>query len=320
MNYKILNTIGPQFSTPGKEILATLGQVDYLLPGQEELKEIIDQYQILIVGLGLKIDQAIIERAANLQLVATITTGLDHLDSAALEQRGIKVISLKAETEFLKTISGTAELAFGLLLDLARNISQGFASVKNNSWARDNFIGHSLAGKILGLVGLGRLGKIMAGFGQGFKMRVIAHDPYLGAEEFEKNNCQRVSFEDLLKESDVISLHCHLNAETKNLFNFSIFKQMKPGAILINTARGQIVNEVDLLWALENKIMAGYATDVLANEADFGRVGVKNPLIDYAQTHSNLIITPHLGGLTFEGREATDIFIAEKVKEWSIKK
>jgi len=312
MTYKILNTI-PNFSKKAREILSQIGEIDYLRLTQQELEEKIWQYQILVVGLGLNINRQALAKANNLKIIATATTGLDHIDLGYAKSRGMEVLSLRGENEFLDTITGTAELAFGLMLDLMRHISAGYESVKKYEWNREKFRSYSVAGKTLGIVGLGRLGKIMARYGNAFGMKVVAYDPNLNGEEFKRLNCEKVNFETLVKKSDVISLHVHLNKETENMFSKDIFEKMKQEAYLINTSRGKIVNEIDLLNALKNKKIAGYAADVLADELNFKLEFCNNPLVEYVKNNGNLIIVPHIGGMTHESREATDIFIAKKI-------
>lgn len=317
MDYKILNTIGEVFSKEARKMLEEVGEVDYLSCTQSELKEKIGDYDALFVGLGLNVGKTVIDNAKKLKLIATATTGLDHIDVDYARANEVEVISLKGETKFLNAITGTAELAFGLLLDLTRNISVGFESVKNYEWDRERFRGHNLSGKILGIVGYGRLGRMMARYGQAFGMQVLAYDPYVSdfASEVEQ-----VNFGGLLKKSDAISIHVPLNEETKNIFDKKVFAKMKPCCFLINTSRGKIIDEKDLLEALENKQIAGYAADVLADELSFGKTFSEHPLVEYTKRHNNCIITPHLGGMTHESREATDVFIANKILSFLRKK
>jgi len=309
MSYKILNTIGPEFSVKAKPILEKLGAVDYLKLDQKKLLEIVADYDMILVGLGLHINKEIIDQAPKLKIIATATTGLDHIDLAYAESKGIKILSLRGETEFLDSISGTAELAWALILDLLRLTHPAAADVKNYHWDREKWRGHNLYGQTLGIVGLGRLGRWLARYGQAFGMKVLAYDPQVKSSDL----AQLVSFSELLKQSDIISVHVHLGEDTKNIFNANVFHQMKSSAYLVNTSRGQIVNETDLLEALENKKIAGYATDVLADELEFGKKFKKHPLVEYSKKHNNLIIVPHIGGMTYESREATDIFMAEKI-------
>ncbi len=317
--YKILNTIPGDFSEKGKEILSSLGETDYSRPTQSELEEKISDYDILFVQLGLNVNQAVIDKGKKLKLIVTTTTGLDHIDVNYAKSRGIEVLSLRGETAFLDTISGTAELAFGLIIDLMRNTHASFQSVKNYEWNTKKFCGYNLYGKTLGIVGLGRLGKMMARFGNAFKMKVLAVDPDVTVEEMKELNCEKVDFENLLRQADAVSVHVHLAPETENMFNAEVFEKMKKSAYLINTSRGKIVNENDVLESLKNKTIAGYAADVLAGELDFGKTFSNHPLVEYAKQNNNLIIVPHIGGMTYESREATDVFMALKLKQFLTK-
>ena len=319
MKYKILNTIGPVFTDKAKTELAKLGEVEYCIPSQEELVTAVAPYHIVVVGLGLRFDRAVLEGASHLRLIAIATTGLDHIDVEYAQSRGIEVISLKGETAFLDTITGTAELAAGLMLDLMREISAAGEAVKKYQWDREQFRGHTLYGKTLGIVGFGRLGKMMARFGRAFGMEVLAQDPQPDQNFCKAHDVRVVSFDVLVKQSDVISIHMPLNRATENMFSEKTFAQMKPTAYLINTARGKIVNESDLLAALKRGGLAGYAADVMAEEVNFGKIFSIHPLVEYAKTHFNVLITPHIGGMTHESRAATDVFIANKVAQWAVR-
>ncbi len=313
MNFKILNTIGEVYTPEARTILEKLGEVDYKNLTQNELLEVIPKYDILLVGLGLNINKEIIKRGKNLKIIATATTGLDHIDVAFAEEQGIRILSLKGENDFLDTVTGTAELAFGLMINLCRLIPLSMESVQRGEWRRENFRGHNLFEKTLGIVGMGRLGKMMARYGLAFGMRVIFFDPYVNQELFPEY--KKVSFEKLIKESDVISLHVHLNSETENMFTKKVFEKMKPTVYIVNTSRDMVVNEADLIDALRAKRIAGYATDVVSGEIDFGGVVPSNhPLIAYSKDNPNVIIVPHIGGMTFESRIKTDVFIAKKIR------
>lgn len=310
MKHRILNLI-PEFSDKGKKIISRLGRVDYKLLNQAELKRRVKNYDILVVRLENKVDREIIDNAPNLKIIATATTGLDHIDTIYAGKKGIKVLSLKGETKFLNSVTSTAELAFGLMINFLRHVVPAVDSVRAGQWDIKRFRGSSLPGKVIGIVGLGRLGKMMARFGRAFGMRVIAFDPYVKAA--------KSSFQQLLKKSDVISIHVHLNPRTEGMFGKKEFAAMKKSAYLVNTARGKIVNEPELLKALKAKKIAGYATDVLSAEGNTAKLKT-DPLIRYTKTHSNVIITPHIGGLTHESREVTDVFIAEKIFRLAWKK
>lgn len=317
MSFKILNTIGPGFADEGKKILSEVAEIEYKIPSQEELSKIIGEHDGVFVGLGLNFDEKVLTHASKLKVIATATTGLDHIDTAFAAKRGITVLSLRGEDEFLNTITGTAELAMGLIIDLVRKTPFAFDDVRNYRWKRNNFRGTSLYGKTLGIVGLGRLGKIVAGYGKAFGMNVIFTDPKI----LEYPDCKKVSFEALLQQSDVVSIHVHLTPDTENLFGAEAFEKMKTGAFLVNTSRGKIVDEEAVVTALTQKKIGGYAADVLADELSFETAGFKNhPLVEYAKKNTNLIVVPHIGGMTEDSRIATDVFMAKKVKEFLVSK
>ena len=190
-----------------------------------------------------------------------------------------------------------------------------FDSVKHGEWKREKFAGFNLYEKTLGIVGLGRLGRWMAKYGRAFGMKVFFCDPNVDESVGLEVGAEKVSFDDLLTMSDVVSINVDLSPKTENLFTAETFKKMKPSAILINTARGKVVNEKDLLTALQEKIVAGYATDVLADETSFvgGVISASYPLVEYSKNNQNLIIVPHIGGMTIDSRITTDVFMAKKV-------
>ena len=312
MTYKILNTIGEVYSAEARPILEGLGSVTYATPTQDELERIIGDYDILVVGLGLAINTRVIDAGAKLKIVATATTGLDHIDLAYAKERGVPVVSLKGEDAFLDTITGTAELALALALMLSRQLPAASAAVARGEWRREDFRGHNLSERTLGVVGLGRLGRLMARYGEALGMHVLYSDPAVAAAP---PWCERVSFAELLRRSDIISIHVHLSPVTEHMFDAAAFEEMKATAYLINTSRDKIVDEAALLEALEAGQLAGYGTDVLSGEIGFaGRIPETHPLSRYSRTHPNIIIVPHIGGMTEESRIKTDVFIAEKVR------
>jgi len=155
----------------------------------------------------------------------------------------------------------------------------------------------------------------LARYGKAFGMNVLYYDPNINTSTSSVDMLgKKVEFDELLEQSDIISIHAHLNEETENMFNADVFKKMKNKAYLINTARGKIVDENALLKSLEAGEVAGYATDVLADELSFNEELRNNPLIEYAKRNKNVVIVPHIGGMTVESRERTDIFIAQKLK------
>ena len=286
------------FYHKGIEILEKIGKID------ENNLDNDDDITILVVGLSNKINKNIMNKMPNLKIIATPTTGLDHIDMDEAVKRKISILSLKGEVEFLRTITSTAELAFGLILSLARKMVPAHNSVMSGEWNRSEFRGATLHGKTLGVIGKGRLGSMVLRYGKSFGMNTIYTDPYVDGG---------VSMPNLLSESDFVSIHVPLNDETIGLIGSENLDTMKPEAYLINTSRGKIVDEMALILSLESKSISGYATDVLSSE--LSDISSSN-LILYASKNDNVLITPHIGGMTQESREATDLFIAEKIKEF----
>ena len=266
----------------------------------------------IVVRLGTSLDKELLSSFENLKFVATITTGLDHIDLKYCESKNIKVISLKDEGAFLNTITATPEHTWGLLLSLMRKVPAANDSVKKHNWDRDSFFGNELASSKLGIIGLGRVGKIVAEYARAFRMQICFYDPYV-KDEFP--DCEKVSLEELLKTSDVITIHAPLNASTVHLINKDHFSLMLKCPYFVNTSRGKIVKEEDLLWALESKKIKGAALDVLEHELRFKNKIIESPLIDYINSHDNLLITPHIAGSTFESMKKTALFIESKILE-----
>lgn len=303
MRHKILCTI-ESLAPEAEALLRSCGDLTLLSPWSKDVALAMKNSTVLVVRLGLTLDKRALDAAPHVRVIANATTGLDHIDLAYAAEKGIHIISLKGETAFLRSVTATAELAFGLMISLARSIPQAHQSVLQGRWDKEAFRKHSLSGKTLGIVGYGRLGEMMAAYGKALGMSVIYTDTVVKGG---------VPLAQLLGESDVVSLHVPLTKETENLINGQALSLMKPTSLLINTARGKIVDEVAVMQALNTETLAGYATDVLADELTFTPEKTASSLIDYAKTHQNVLITPHMGGTTVEAREATDLFIAEKV-------
>lgn len=236
------------------------------------------------------------DECKNYNLIASCTTGTDHIDN-----REIPPVSLKGETDFLSGIYATAEMTWSLILSLIRKVPFAFEDVKRGNWNREAWQGTELHGKTLGIVGCGRVGQQVANIAKVFGMKVLHCDKPGTAKDSH-------GLKMVLQNSDIITVHTSLNGTSKGLLGSNEFLQMKPTAYFVNTSRGQVVDEEALLWALNNKKIAGAALDVVCNEPSI------NPkLVKYAKNNSNLILTPHLGGNTAESRETTQVFIARKI-------
>ncbi len=302
---KILCTI-EGFAPEALQILQSIGDAQVKLLKQNELLAEIPEYDCLVVQLGLNVDCSVIDAAPNLKYIATATTGVDHIDVAYAESKGIQVLSLQGETKLLESITPTAELAFGLMIVLVRKVVEAHEDVLRNKWNRFTHQGHSLAGMTLGIVGYGRLGKLMGRYCTALGMQMVYTDPNVEGS---------VPLQQVLQSSDVVSLHAPLTKETEGMIGAKELALMKPTAHLVNTARGKIVDEAAIIDALEKKMLAGYAADVLRDEWSFTKENAQAPIIEYAKTHTNVILTPHIGGTTKEARELTDVFIVKKLKK-----
>jgi D-3-phosphoglycerate dehydrogenase len=267
----------------------------------------------LWVRLRTQIDAEVLNAAPGLQFVATNTTGLTHLELTELERRGIAVLSLRGETDFLSEIRATAEHTIGLLLALLRKIPDAHQHVLAGGWNRELFAGRELHRKTAGIIGYGRLGRIVARYLTAFGMQVLAVSPQLQQSDCEAG-VRAVSLETLLGEAQIVSLHANYTPDNARMLGAAQFQRMQPGSYFINTARGELVDETALLAALESGHLAGAALDVLDGEHSTG-MG-ENKLVAYAQTHRNLLLTPHVGGNTPESLAKTEQFLAEKVCRW----
>lgn len=313
---RILHLEPLRYDAATRALLAQAGEVTYrecdgpaaLLAAAAEAP-----YGALFCRLGLRIDREVLTALPDLRFLVTPTTGLDHLDLDEAGRRGIRVISLRGETDFLRAIRSTAEMTWALALALMRRLPWAFADVLGGHWRREPFLGEELDGKTLGVIGCGRLGSMVTHYGKAFGMRVLAHDNVPEHLADAAPNTVFVGLDELLAESDCVSLHLPLNPATRDFLNRGRLFAMRPGAVLINTARGELLDEVALLEALSCGHLAGAALDVLAG--DSGReegVPDRHPLVTYAHTHDNLLITPHIGGYGAVALGRTRRFIVER--------
>lgn len=310
--FKILNTEPSRYSELCKANLRELGEVTEFECDRSELLRLVSDFDIVIAVLRNTFDAEVLSLANRLRYIATPTTGLNHIDLDCAEKNNVKVISLKGEIDFLKTVSATAELTWGLLLALIRHIPSACLSVQRGYWNRNEFLGVELKGKTLGILGCGRLGEKVAHYGLAFDMNVVACDPY---QKTVPNNVRRVSLEELFLQSDIVSIHLPLNNETVEMVNKQVLSRLRKGSLLINTSRGEIVDERALIEEMKSGRIAGFACDVLVNEfSNDTNWLLKNEIFQYAKNHPNVLITPHLGGVTSESFEATNRFIIEKLK------
>lgn len=318
MEKKILTLIAESDYAPKAiDVYKKLGGVYFWSDLKEKDKtSIFPKVNILVLRLALRVDKELIDKMPALKVIATSTTGLEHIDTAYAEKRRIKLISLRGHTAFLEKIPSTAEETIGLMISLMRNLPWAFEDVKSGRWNNNRWVGRQLLGKTLGILGFGRLGKIVAGYAKAFGMNVVACDPHVSEKNMKARGVEKVDMETLFKNSDIVSLHVLLHDDTYNLVKVKHLKMMKTSAYLVNTARGELLEKGALLKALKNKWIAGAAVDVLWDERSDGSHLKHDGLRQYAKNQSNLIIVPHIGGTTYEAKEITQEFIAELVQKY----
>ena len=243
----------------------------------------------VIVRNQTQITRELIGQAGRLEIISRAGAGLDNVDTDAAAEAGIVVSYAPAENSL-----SVAELVLGLLLSLARRIPAAWADTRNGGWDRRTFTGVELSGRTLGIVGFGRIGRLVAERARAFGMRLLAHDEFLPAEVFDKAGAESVSLDQLLAESDAVSVHVPLLDSTRGLFGERQFAAMKPSAWFVSAARGEVVNEAALTAAPQSGQIAAAALDVRETEP---------PVRGLLEQMDNVILTPHIGAFTKEAQE-----------------
>jgi D-3-phosphoglycerate dehydrogenase / 2-oxoglutarate reductase len=250
---------------------------------------------VLMVRLGHYIGSEIIERAPRVRFIVTATTGLDHVDLVAAAARGVRVLSLRDCMHLVQDVSATAELAWGLLLAVARRVRMASNHVLDGGWDRNLFWGNQLRGKRLGIIGHGRIGAMVAEYGVAFGMDVCAYDRNLDRIQ---PPVRPLPLNELLRTSDYVSIHVTASPDNRHLIDERRIGLLKPGSVLVNTARGSTADSKALAAAVVEGRLLGVAVDVLDGE-ERGRAG-DDPLVACARAGHNVVITPHIGGATVE--------------------
>src|SRR4051794_14404495 len=269
---------------------------------KDKLAEIIGNYDGLAIRSATKATAKILEKATNLKVIGRAGIGVDNVEIPAATAKGIIVMN----TPFGNSIT-TAEHAITLMLALAREIPQADASTQAGKWEKNRFMGVEITGKVLGVVGCGNIGSIVADRALGLRMKVIAFDPFLSPERARDIGVEKVELDDLLKRADFITLHTPLTEKTKNIIDAAAIAKMKKGVRLINCARGGLVDEQAVVDALNSKHIAGAAFDVFVEEP-----ATANVLFG----HPNVICTPHLGASTTEAQENVALQVAEQMSDY----
>jgi D-3-phosphoglycerate dehydrogenase / 2-oxoglutarate reductase len=266
----------------------------------QDLISKVSEYDVIVVRSRTKITKEVIQNAKKAKIIARVGVGLDNIDTEEAEKQNIDVINAGEAS-----ITAVSELVMGLMLSLCRNIPIANYETKKGNWIKKNLIGTELKGKYLGIIGLGKIGRNVARLARGLRMNLIGYD----IVPIDKSFVQEVSLittdlKTLLESSDFITCHVPLTEQTKHLINKQTISNMKSSAFIINTSRGEIIDETALVEALKNNKIAGAALDVFEIEPPSNR-----ELLDL----SNLICAPHIGAQTKEGQELASTVIAEKI-------
>ena len=269
---------------------------------KEKLLEVIGQYDGLAIRSATKVTEKILNAAGNLKVIGRAGIGVDNIDRDIASKNGVIVMN----TPFGNMIT-TAEHAIAMMFAVARQIPAASTSTHAGKWEKSKFMGVELTGKTLGVIGAGNIGGIVCDRARGLKMKVVAYDPFLGAEKAEKMGVEKVELDDLLSRADFITLHVPLTDQTRNVLSRENLAKTKKGVRIINCARGGLVDEDALADALESGHVAGAAFDVFAVEP-----ALENPLFDLP----NVVCTPHLGAATTEAQENVALQVAEQMSDY----
>jgi D-3-phosphoglycerate dehydrogenase len=315
MNYKILVRTPVRHIIGVPEVLESAGEVTYMDdPSVEEVISVIDGYDAIFTNPNKSkvfIGEQVLDAAKNLKVICTASTGTNHIDKSYVAKLGLPILSLTEERDVINRISSTAELAFSLTLASLRHVVKSYKAVLEGEWNYEKYIGRQMNCLTIGSIGYGRLGSMYSKYCKAFDSRVLVYDPY---KEVKDKGVEQVdSLRYLLQESDVVAIHVHVTEETIGMINKACFNLMKKDVILVNTSRGDMVNELDLVDFLKKNLGARVATDVLADEI---RNRMESPLLKYALESEQVIITPHIGGMCREAQEIAYGHAALRLKKF----
>jgi len=290
-----------QYCSEALEILRSFAEVDVRgAKCVEEMVEAVRDYDGIVLG-NEKLDAEVLKNAVRLKIVARHGVGVDNVDLKAATEKGIVVTYTPQANS-----DSVAEYTVALILNIMRMIPKLHNTTAAGGWSR--ILGYELMGKTVGIVGFGGVGKRVAKKLSGFDVKILVYDPYVGEEEVKRLGGEPATLEELLKNSDIVTLHVTLTSETRHLMNGERLKLMKNTAYLINTSRGAVVDEEALYRALKERWIAGAALDVFEQEP----LDPKNPLLAL----DNIIVTPHNANFTLEALRRTDLMNAEDLKRF----
>ncbi len=302
MKFKILVITPVRHISGVPETLESIGNVTYIDdPSAEEVQSVINEYDAIFTNPNKSkvfIGSEILNSTNRLKVICTASTGTNHIDKLYAAKLGIPILSLTEERKVINQISSTAELAFSLTMASLRHVVKSHQAVLEGEWNYEKYIGRQMNCLTIGVIGYGRLGSMYSKYCMAFESRVLVYDPYKKVNE--DGIKQVASLEQLLQKSDVIAIHVHVTEETIGMIDKKCFDLMKSEVVIVNTSRGDIVNESDLVSFLKKNLNARIASDVLNDEI---KSKEKSPLLSYAKKSNQVIITPHIGGMCREAQE-----------------
>ncbi len=305
--FKNIIYLGPEEMYPLVKDLLQKFNIIFVESLDDLNKFIFDCYAILDASMKIKFDKSLLIKAKKLELFVAATTGSSHIDVGYLNSKDIPLLTLQGQRKLLNNITPAAELSWLLLLMCARNAYEAVSDVKNGNWDRNKFPGIMLNGKTIGIIGLGRLGSWMVRYANAFGMKCLGYDPFLIDKP---SNVQICGLEELLEQSDFVSLHVNYDPNKPLLLEKKHFALIKKGAIIINTSRGELVDEESLLNGLLSGDIGGAGLDVLTGEPEVE----KNKLFKYRNSDLNLIISPHIGGFSYDALQNVLKFCCDRIK------
>lgn len=281
-------------------------------PSRNQIFKIIHNYEIIFTNPNMSkvfLSKKLLEKANKLQIICTASTGTNHIDMVFSKSKKIKILSLRSNKKIINEISSTAEHALALIMSKIRNINEAALSVKKGNWDYRPFIGRQMNNLNVGIIGYGRLGKMLTRYLSPLVKKIFIYEKNFKIKNLNKKILQ-VSLNKLLTISDVISLHIHADQKNVNFINKKKLNLMKKDILIVNTSRGEIIHELDLVNFLKKNKGAKYSTDVLKGEI-LNKFG--SEIFKYSKFSSQVLITPHIGGMTSDAQELAYIGIAKKL-------
>ena len=276
-----------------------------LSANSNELKKIISKFDALIVRNKTQVKKEVLEKATNLKFIGRLGVGLDNIDTNYCKSNNIYVQPATG-----MNADSVAEYVINTSLSLLKNIPLMHQETSIGNWPRTSISSRELKDKTIGLLGFGLIAKKVSILAKVFNAKIIAYDPFIDSSVGNKFDVQLLDIKEIFQLADIISIHLPLNVNTKNLLNYEVFKKMLKQPIIINSSRGSIINEEDLLRAYDEKLITGFALDVYDNEP------VQKTFLNSIKSNTNCILTPHIAGVTEESNTRVSEFIANSVKEF----